>query len=121
MDNKYIVCFLMQENKKNKELSNSDTKLHSDLVSKIINYLDSGEHENLKFILKKMHPADLADILSFVQTEDRKTIIDLLGHDFNPEILSEIDESIRDEIIETLPSEFVNFKLTWTSLSFVEI
>ena len=54
------------------------------LVSKIINHLDSGEHENLKFILKKMHPADLADILSFVQTEDRKTIIDLLGHDFNP-------------------------------------
>ena len=98
----------MQENTKNKELSNSDTKLHSDLVSKIINHLDSGEHENLKFILKKMHPADLADILSFVQTEDRKTIIDLLGHDFNPEILSEIDESIRDEIIEILPSEFVS-------------
>ena len=53
-------------------------------------------------MLEPLHPADIADLLEQVDSEDRTAILNFAGDYIDGEILSEIDEDIRDEVIETL-------------------
>jgi len=59
----------------------------------------------LKEALEPVHPADIADVLEQLDTDQRENFLRLYAAEFEGEILSEIDESIRDEVIEALPPE----------------
>ncbi|NGP53129.1 magnesium transporter [Thioalkalivibrio sp. XN8] len=59
----------------------------------------------LKTALEPVHPADIADLLEQLDPEQRATFLRLYAAEFEGEILSEIDESIRDEVIDVLPPE----------------
>ena len=59
----------------------------------------------LKTALEPVHPADIADLLEQLDPEQRATFLRLYAAEFEGEILSEIDESIRDEVIEVLPPD----------------
>ncbi|MFU8822400.1 MAG: magnesium transporter [Gammaproteobacteria bacterium] len=66
------------------------------------------EHEDaiaLKEALEPVHPADIADLLEQLDTEQRGTFLRLYASEFEGDILSEIDESIREEVIDVLPPE----------------
>jgi magnesium transporter len=52
-----------------------------------------------------LHAADIADLLEQIGTEDRAALVRLYGHEFDGDILSEIDESIREEIVAILSPE----------------
>ena len=56
-----------------KKSSNSSIVLNSDLIAKVISELDN---ENVTFVInliEELHPADTADLLETLNTEDRKT------------------------------------------------
>jgi len=59
----------------------------------------------LKTALEPVHPADIADLLEQLDADQRATFLRLYAAEFEGEILSEIDESIREEVIEVLPPE----------------
>ncbi|NHA13947.1 magnesium transporter [Thioalkalivibrio sp. XN279] len=59
----------------------------------------------LKTALEPVHPADIADLLEQLDSEQRTTFLRLYASEFEGDILSEIDESIREEVIEVLPPE----------------
>jgi len=59
----------------------------------------------LKEALAPVHPADIADLLEQVDTDQRSRFLRLYAAEFEGEILSEIDESIREEVIEVLPPD----------------
>jgi magnesium transporter len=59
----------------------------------------------LKEALEPVHPADIADLLEQLDTEQRGTFLRLYASEFEGDILSEIDDSIREEVIEVLPPE----------------
>ena len=49
-----------------------------------------------------MHPADIADLLEQVDEDERNAILKIAGDYIDGEILSEINEDIRDRVIEAL-------------------
>jgi magnesium transporter len=55
--------------------------------------------------LANLHPADLADILEDLSTEERQSIIDSLDEETAAETLSELDHRLRDQIVEKLDPE----------------
>ena len=59
----------------------------------------------LKTALEPVHPADIADLLEQIDPEQRTTFLRLYAAEFEGEILSEIDESIREEVIDVLPPD----------------
>ena len=59
----------------------------------------------LKEALEPVHPADIADLLEQLDAEQRATFLKLYASEFEGDILSEIDESIREEVIDVLPPE----------------
>ena len=55
--------------------------------------------------LANLHPADLADILEDLSTEERQSIIDSLDEETAAETLSELDHRLRNQIVEKLDPE----------------
>ena len=64
-----------------------------------------GDAGLLSELMQPMHAADIADLLEQVEPDERDVILKVYGTEFDGEILSEIDDSIRDQVIESLEPE----------------
>ena len=65
------------------------------------------DQKGLVSIFKKIHAADIADFLEQVNRSHRKSIISLWGDSINGEVLSELEEGVRDELLEMIPDEIL--------------
>ena len=54
-----------------------------------------------------MHPADLADLLTFLNTDQRSYILGTLKEDRYTEVLAELDDTIIDETVQNLEEKKV--------------
>lgn len=52
-----------------------------------------------------LHETELADLIEALQPEQRNALVQLLGKEFDFSSLTEVDEAIRMEIVENLPSD----------------
>ncbi|MBK4215093.1 magnesium transporter [Paracoccus caeni] len=76
-----------------------------ELRQQINEAIDNEDPERLNQLLEPMHAADIADIIEHLVPAKRRIFIGLYGGEIDGEILSEIDESIRDEVVEQLPRD----------------
>lgn len=77
------------------------------VIESIYTAVQKSNQEDLLLILKKIHAADIADLLEQVSRSDRKNIIKLWGDSINGEVLSELEEGVRDELLEIIPDDFL--------------
>ncbi len=54
-----------------------------------------------------LHEADLGALIEALDHEDRPRLIELMGREFDFAALTEVDDSVREEILEELPPETV--------------
>lgn len=71
-------------------------------VAAILYAVDIEDRDQLAALMQPLHPADIADMLEQINAFDRSRLIRLYDIDFDGEILSELDEAIRDEVIAVL-------------------
>jgi magnesium transporter len=71
-------------------------------VAAVLYAVDTADRERLVSLLEPMHAADIADLLEQINSFDRRRLIEFYGVEFDGEILSELDESIREEVISVL-------------------
>ncbi|TRW96644.1 magnesium transporter [Paracoccus sp. M683] len=76
-----------------------------ELLRQIDEALDAEDGTRLEQLLEPMHAADIADIIERLTPAERRTFLRLYSIEMDGEILTEIDEAIRDEVIEALPKE----------------
>ena len=74
-------------------------------ISRIMYALDIQDRDLLWSEMEPLHAADIADLLEQINAYDRRRLIELYGQEFDGEILSELDESIREEVIGLLTPE----------------
>ena len=72
---------------------------------KIIKSLARGRPKKAKKRMLGLHPSDLADFLQNISPGLRRDALDVLGEDMAPEVVSELDETVRDEVIEHIGTE----------------
>jgi len=83
--------------------SSTDTyALDKKIVTAVLYAVDLNDQAGLNDLLESLHPADIADLLEQINTFDRRRLIRLYGHEFDGDILSELNESLRDEVISIL-------------------
>lgn len=80
----------------------SDYTLDRRAVAAILDAVDAGDQALLTELMEPLHQADIADLLEQIGAIDRERLITLYAHEFDGEILSELDESIREEVISYL-------------------
>lgn len=71
-------------------------------VAAILYAVDIGDRARLIELMEPLHAADIADILEQINTYDRRRLIELFGQEFDGELLSELDDSVREEVISAL-------------------
>ena len=58
----------------------------------------------LKQYVENLHQSEMGDLLEALQPEQRRALVELLGSDFDFSALTEVDEAIRLEIVDSLPN-----------------
>jgi magnesium transporter len=76
--------------------------LNKQAVARIMDAVDSNDRDGLWQEMEPLHAADIADLLEQLSAADRRRLIALYGQEFDGDILSEVDESIREEVIGLL-------------------
>ena len=79
----------------------------ADLVRDVALALHDGDSARASQLVINLHPRDLADVIELLSPEHRVALIQALGPAFNYEVLSEIDETVRDQLSEALPNELL--------------
>jgi magnesium transporter len=74
-------------------------------LSQIRKAIEARDAQRVFELLDPLHPADIADILEQIGSEARRTLLHLYGSEFDGDILSELDENIRDEVVGYLRPE----------------
>lgn len=64
---------------------------------------EAGDAAALRALLGPLHPADIADLIEQINAADRRALLALWSGEMDGEILSELDEAIREEVIDLLP------------------
>jgi magnesium transporter len=75
------------------------------LVRAVAEALGAGDKEKARALLADVQGPDLADLIELLAPEERVGVIQALGPDFDFEVLTEVDEKVRDQISEALPNE----------------
>ncbi|MCY3674343.1 MAG: magnesium transporter [Paracoccaceae bacterium] len=85
-------------------ISDSETsyELNPNLVESVLSAIETEDRALLKQLFKDIHEADIADLLEQFDADTREGLITLWGSDFDLEVLSEVEEKIRDEIVSLL-------------------
>lgn len=91
-----------EEAKVEEDRSDEAYELDRKAVSAILYAVDIEDQAKLIELMDPLHPADIADLLEQVNAFDRSRLIRLYDREFDGDILSELDESIRDEVIAVL-------------------
>ena len=76
-------------------------------VARIADALKAGEPKSVRALTRDLHAADLADVIEALAQDDRVRLITALGRSFDAEALAELDEAVRDELMEALPNEVI--------------
>jgi len=79
--------------------------LEAGLEDAVVAALDTDNITLVKSLLAPAHYADVADLLERLNTENRCRLLDILGPNFEPDTLTELDDAVRDEVIEYLGVE----------------
>ena len=76
--------------------------LNPEVVRDAIVALESDDGVAIQDIISALHPAEVADLIEMLRGPMRAQLVELLRPTFDPEVLTELDEVIRDEIAEQL-------------------
>jgi magnesium transporter len=66
--------------------------------------IDAGDSERLKSLVSPLDDPDMADLIGLLPPESRVRLVELLGRDFRPEVLSELEWGVKEQIVEDLPN-----------------
>ncbi|MFP5296452.1 MAG: magnesium transporter [Alphaproteobacteria bacterium] len=72
-------------------------------VEKVVDAADDGDGLKLRGLLEDLHPADVADLMGFLTAEHRAVVTLWLPPDLLAETLPELDDGIREEVLERVP------------------
>jgi magnesium transporter len=88
-------------------LRDEDGAVRADFVERVAQAIITGNSAALRELVGELHQADVGDLIEALDPELRSRLVTLMGHDFDFSALTEVDDTVREEILEELPAEAV--------------
>jgi magnesium transporter len=88
-------------------LRDEDGAVPADFVERVARAIITGDSAALRELVGELHQADVGDLIEALDPELRSRLVTLMGHDFDFSALTEVDDTVREEILEELPAEAV--------------
>jgi magnesium transporter len=82
-------------------------EIRAEFVAAISRAIAAEDKPFLCEIVSELHEADLGDLIEALQSDERVRLVELTGADFDFSALNEVDETVREEILEELEPETV--------------
>jgi magnesium transporter len=84
-----------------------DDRLRPDFVSEVMERVEAGDAEAARALVEPLHPADIADLFELVDSEDRRLLASALADILDGDVLAEMNEHVREELIDALEPQQV--------------
>lgn len=81
--------------------------IDSEFVREVQGLIEARNADELKLTLAEMHPADIAELAEELDSEDARFLYHLLDNETAADVLIEMDEDERGELLDDLPSETI--------------
>tara|TARA_R110000868_G_scaffold92934_4_gene257653 strand:+ start:320 stop:1753 length:1434 start_codon:yes stop_codon:yes gene_type:complete len=84
-----------------------DDRLRPEYVTAVLDAVEDGDDERARDLVSPLHPADIADLLELTPADRRGAVAAALGDLVGAEVLSELNDYVRDDLIGDLAPEQV--------------
>ncbi|WP_338427285.1 magnesium transporter [Sphingopyxis kveilinensis] len=84
-----------------------DDRLKPDFVRDVIDLAEAGEGEAARERIGRLHPADIADLFELARSDERPMLAAVLGDMLSADVLAEMNDYVREELIDLLAPEQV--------------
>lgn len=82
-------------------------EINDNYISNIKELISHKDGESVNNIISNMHPADIAELCNDIDIDDARYIYQLLNNEKAADVLAEMDEDQRKELLEGLTSETI--------------
>ena len=90
----------------------STFQFNEELLEEVKNFISSKNNQKLKLKLVNIHYADIAEIIDNLNINQATYLIKLLESDTTADVLTEIDEEVREKILKNLSSKEIAEELS---------
>jgi magnesium transporter len=84
-----------------------DGAVRADYVERVAQLIEAGDSAVLREILGDLHESDVGALIEALDPQLRPRLVERMGRHFDFTALTEVDDSVREEILEGLPPETV--------------
>src|SRR5712691_6915325 len=88
-------------------LRDEDGAIRADFVERVALAVAAADTASLRELVGDLHEADVGDLIEALDPELRPRLVEVMGLDFDFSALTEVDDTVREEILEELPAETV--------------
>lgn len=89
------------------EIRDGDGRLFPAFVEQVEAAIAANDADRVREIAGDLHESDVGDLIETLDADDRPKLVELLGKDFDFTALTEIDETVRVQLLEELAPETV--------------
>ncbi|MXO66871.1 magnesium transporter [Altericroceibacterium endophyticum] len=89
------------------EQLDEENRLKPEYVASVIEALEEEDEGRAYDLVEPLHPADIADLLELLQPEQRHLLAAAITDLMSGEVISELNDYVRDDMIESLPASAV--------------
>jgi magnesium transporter len=88
-------------------MRNEEGDIRPEFIEEITRCIKANDATFLREVVAELHEADLGDLIGALEPDDRVSLVELTGTDFDFSALNEVDDTVREEILEELEPETV--------------
>ena len=85
-------------------LRDGDGEIRMDFVADVAAAVAAGDRDKVVALAGGLHEADLGALIEALDHDDRPRLVELMGGEFDFSALTEVEDSIREDILEELPT-----------------
>jgi magnesium transporter len=89
------------------QMRDEEGRLRHEFVEEIATAIHAADRPLLCEVVAELHEADLGDLIAALEPNDRVTLVELTRTTFDFAALNEVDDAVREEILEELEPETV--------------
>ena len=91
----------------NQRAMDAEDRLRPEFVDKVLDAVAAGDDGTARKLVEPLHPADVADLIELAARDEREGLVKALAGIVDAEVLAEMNEHVREALIEALGPEQV--------------
>jgi len=82
-------------------------RVDADMVHRVSNAVAAADEARVRDLVAGLRPPDLADLVELLDAGKRASFVQALGPNINYDVFSELDEAVRDQLAQELPTSYL--------------